>query len=59
MQKKTIQTQIKKVMEVNSLEIPLSVDMEVCVPSWATKIDLSQNLLYKAKDGIIDYIDWD
>ena len=45
-------------METNSLDIPLYIDMEVCTPSWATKIDFRQNLLSKTKDDIIDYIDW-
>jgi len=51
--------EIKKLMETNSLDIPLYVDMEVCTPSWATKIGFSRNLLSKAKDDIIDYIDWE
>ena len=47
-----MQLDIKDLLEINSLDIPLSVDMEICTPSWATK-----------KDFIIptidDYIDWD
>ena len=54
----TVPYEIKKLMETNSLDIPLYIDMEVCTPSWATKIDFRQNLLSKTKDDIIDYIDW-
>ena len=37
---------------MNSLDIPLSVDMEICEPSWATKKDFKLPTL-------ADYIDWD
>ena len=33
----TIPNQIRDLLEQNTLDIPLKVDMEVCTPSWATK----------------------
>ena len=54
----TVPYEIKKLMETNSLDIPLYIDMEVCTPSWATKIDFSQKLRSMEKDNIIEYIDW-
>ena len=32
--------QIRELLEQNSLNIPLKVDMEICTPSWASKKDL-------------------
>ena len=55
----TVPHEIKKLMEINSLNIPLYVDMEVCTPSWATKTDFGGDLLFMPKDDIIDYIDWE
>ena len=40
---------IKDLLEQNSLDIPLKVDMEICSPSWATKNDFTTP----------DYLDWD
>jgi len=54
----TIPYEIKKLMEINSLNIPLYADMEVCTPSWATKQEFSVSLTEKPKDDIMDYIDW-
>ena len=31
---------IRELLEQNSLDIPLKVDMEICTPSWASKKDL-------------------
>jgi len=49
----TVPYEIQRLMETNSLEIPLRVDIDVCTPSWATK---------KALDDtprvLEDYIDW-
>ena len=42
-------------LQVNSLDIPLYVDMEICNPSWATKKDF----VYSKPKGVEDYIDWD
>ena len=42
---------IRELLEVNSLDIPLKVDMEICSPSWATKKDFKPTTLD-------DYIDW-
>ena len=54
----TVPYAIKKLMETNSLNIPLYIDMEVCKPSWATKSVFNVDLLSKIKDDILDYIDW-
>ena len=48
----TIPFDIKRLLEENSLEIPLKVDMEICSPSWATKKDFEV-------PTIEDYIDWE
>ena len=48
----TIPFKIKELLEVNSLDIPLKVDMEICYPSWATKANFKPTTLD-------DYIDWD
>ena len=32
---------IREMLEQNSLDIPLKVDMEICTPSWANKKDLT------------------
>ena len=51
--------QIQLILEANSLDIPLKVDMEVCQGSWATKIDWSKwSLPNKKCDIIEEYIDW-
>ena len=51
----TIPYNIKTLMEQNSLNIPLYVDMELCDPSWATKRELTIEEEY----DIINDIDWD
>ena len=50
--------QIAETLEVNSLQIPLFVDIEVCTPSWATKIDWSKYRPTSPSSDIMDYIDW-
>jgi DNA polymerase-1 len=49
---------IKELLEINSLNIPLQVDLEVCDPSWATKKDFVLTETPKP-DTISSYIDWD
>ena len=51
----TIPYNIKTLMEQNSLNIPLYVDMELCDPSWATKRELTIEEEY----DIINDIDWE
>ena len=48
----TIPNVIKNLLEENSLDIPLTVDVELCSPSWATKKDFKV-------PTIEDCIDWD
>tara|TARA_Y100000758_G_scaffold303003_1_gene272566 strand:+ start:1432 stop:3489 length:2058 start_codon:yes stop_codon:yes gene_type:complete len=48
----SIPYKIREILEVNSLDIPLVVDMEICNPSWATKSDFKVTTMD-------DYIDWD
>jgi|10_taG_2_1085330.scaffolds.fasta_scaffold00108_40 DNA polymerase-1 len=55
---KTVPHKIKELMEINSLDIPLYVDMEFCNPSWANKIDFEKPLTEDKEDDIVDYIDW-
>ena len=47
----TIPYKIQSLLEDNTLDVPLKVDMEVCSPSWATKKN------YKPVE-LEDYIDW-
>ena len=57
----TIPEQICDIMRVNSLQIPLQVDMELCDPSWASKIDMSKALTngHVPQQRVEDFIDWD
>ena len=50
-----VPARIKEILEYNSLNIPLYVDMEICNPSWATKKDLTIEEEY----DILNDIDWD
>ena len=55
--------QIQKLLQENSLGIPLEVDVEICSPSWATKKDFtptSNDLPYieEEEDTIEWAIDW-
>jgi len=55
----TIPMEIKRLLETNSLDIPLRVDMEVCYPSWATKKDFDPETFHK--DIVLDLsqsVDW-
>ena len=57
---RTLPDQIKDVMITNSLNIPLQVDMELCDPSWATKVDLDKALSNgHFKTRMEDFIDWE
>ena len=51
----TVPENIKEILQVNSLDIPLYVDMEICKPSWATKKDF----VFTKPEGVETYIDWD
>ena len=44
--------EIRDLLQTNSLNIPLVVDMEMCSPSWASKKDLNPTI-------IEDWIDWE
>ena len=51
----TVPIQIKDLLETNSLDIPLKVDMEICSPSWATK----KNWSVEEKPAVENYfLDW-
>ena len=58
--------EIKRLLEINTLEIPLKVDMEICSPSWATKktfsgIDQDDSIDWEnVKEPFTDsnFIDW-
>ena len=47
---------IRELLKVNTLGIPLDVDMEVCEPSWATKKDAS-NLLTTEQESE-EWVEW-
>ena len=49
----TVPYEIQRLMETNSLDIPLRVDIDVCNPSWATKEALDDT-----PRALEDYIDW-
>ena len=52
--------QVQLILEANSLDIPLKVDIDVCNGSWATKTDWAKWQLLGQKCEIIEeYIDWD
>ena len=53
-----IPDQIAKLLEQNSLDIPLFVDKEVCFPSWANKTDFTKWMTNGHHDDIVKYIDW-
>ena len=48
---------VQRLLQENSLGIPLEVDVEVCAPSWATKSDFKLTETPKPVT-ISDYIDW-
>ena len=47
---------IRELLKVNTLGIPLDVDMEVCEPSWATKKDASE--LITTEQESEDWVEW-
>ena len=49
--------QVQQLLETNSLEIPLKVDITLCKPSWATKIVWEEPEVIV--DQLEDYIDWE
>ena len=55
----TLPKKIASTLEQNSLQIPLFVDMEVCHPFWAEKIEFNKWMANKPQTDIINYIDWD
>jgi DNA polymerase I len=46
---------IQNLLQENSLGIPLEVDVEVCKPSWATKVDFEPNIEEPKIDWSIDW----
>ena len=58
---RTTPMMIQKLLQQNSLNIPLQVDMELCDPSWATKIDLDKALSngHFKQARLEDFIIWD
>ena len=58
---RTVPRQICDIMKVNSLGIPLQVDMELCDPSWASKIDMEKALSngHFPKVRLEEFIDWE
>ena len=48
----TVPYTIRDLLEINTLDIPLKVDMELCTPSWASKKELKILTLE-------DFVDWD
>ena len=57
---RSIPRQIQQLLEVNSLGIPLKVDIALCTPSWATKIDYGEWEVPEIKEyQLEDYIDWE
>jgi hypothetical protein len=70
----TVTHEIKNLLEINTLDIPLKVDVEICQPSWASKQEVSfvkQNGLHWVIGGkleedptveetkVEDHIDWE
>ena len=55
----SIPDEIVSLMQINSLDIPLFVDKEVCSPSWASKVDFDKWMTRPKEDDILQYIDWD
>jgi len=53
----TIPFVIKSLLETNSLDIPLVVDMEICSPSWASKKDFDIPTEYMEEDDYLEYLD--
>ena len=49
-----VPSEIRRLLEENSLGIPLKVDMEICEPSWASNKDFETPV----EVTLEDYIDW-
>jgi len=53
---KYLPTEIRQLLEENTLGIPLKVDIALCKPSWATKVALS---VTHVQEQVENYIDWE
>ena len=58
---RTIPHDIQRILSTNTLDIPLQVDMELCDPSWASKIDMEKALEngHFARTKMEDFIAWE
>ena len=58
---RTVPQEIQKILSVNSLGIPLQVDMELCDPTWASKVDMKKALSngHFAKAKMEDFVIWE
>tara|TARA_R110000824_G_scaffold264523_1_gene453369 strand:- start:10170 stop:12149 length:1980 start_codon:yes stop_codon:yes gene_type:complete len=58
---RTVPYEIQKILAENSLGIPLQVDMELCDPSWASKIDMEKALSngHFPKTNLEEFIIWE
>ena len=58
---RTVPQEIQKKLSVNSLGIPLQVDMELCDPTWASKVDMKKALSngHFAKAKMEDFVIWE
>lgn len=58
---RTVPYEIQKILANNSLGIPFQVDMELCDPSWASKIDMEKALSngHFRKANLEDFIVWE
>ena len=58
---RTVPEEIQKILSTNTLGIPLQVDMELCDPTWASKIDMEKALSngHFTKAKLEDFIEWD
>jgi len=54
---RSVPRQVQQLLETNSLEIPLQVDIAICKPSWATKVEWKESEV--TVDQLEDYIDWE
>ena len=56
----TIPNDIQEILSTNTLDIPLQVDMELCDPSWASKMDMEKALAdnYFVRTNVEDFIEW-
>lgn len=58
---RTIPNDIQQILSTNTLGIPLQVDMELCDPSWASKVDMEKALAngHFAQTKLEEFIAWD